>query len=310
MAHLNSSLAAWSAVAQHALKLKGVHLRDLSAADPRRWTAFHVEHDGWMLDLSRQRITRETLALLLELARATDLQARIAAMFRGDPINGTEGRAVLHTALRSDFAGGAAIQAEVRQSREQLAAFVGGGAPRRQARRDGQGVQARGEHRHRRLGFGSVAGVRSAAPRMERRHHAALRVERRSNSARGSEAQHSIRPKRWSSSVRRPSPRMETQANANAARAWIVGALGEESPAKHFAAVSTNAPAMDAFGIAQRPPLHDVGLGGRALFGVVGHRPDRRAHRRQRQVSGVPGRCERHRQALHRGAVRRPTCRC
>ncbi len=64
----------------------------------------------------------------------------------------------------------------------------------------------------------------------------------------------------------------ETQANANAARAWIVGALGEKSPSHHFVAVSTNAPAMDAFGIAAEHRFHHVGLGGRPLFGLVGDR--------------------------------------
>jgi glucose-6-phosphate isomerase len=69
MTHLNSSLPAWTAVVEHAQRLKGTHLRDLTAADPKRWQNFHVEHDTWLLDISRQRVTQETLALLLELAR-------------------------------------------------------------------------------------------------------------------------------------------------------------------------------------------------------------------------------------------------
>ena len=68
------------------------------------------------------------MSLLFELARAVDLPERIAAMFRGDPINTTEQRAVLHTALRSDFAGPAAIQAEVRDSRKKLGGFRRRGA--------------------------------------------------------------------------------------------------------------------------------------------------------------------------------------
>ena len=101
MSQLHSSLSEWSAVAQHAGELGGAHLRDLAAADPRRWQNFHAEHDTWLLDFSRQRITQKSLSLLIDLARAADLPARIAAMFRGDPINSTEQRAVLHTALRS-----------------------------------------------------------------------------------------------------------------------------------------------------------------------------------------------------------------
>src|SRR5580693_5186809 len=108
MTPLNSSRKEWGAVAAHAKVLEGTHLRDMTAADPKRWQNFHVVHDSWLLDMSRQRITQKTLPLLIELARAADLPARIAAMFRGDPINSTERRAVLHTALRSGFAGSAA----------------------------------------------------------------------------------------------------------------------------------------------------------------------------------------------------------
>src|SRR5476649_1517868 len=93
MTQINSSLAAWSAVQAHAGDIAGAHLRDLTAADPQRWQNFHVEHDTWLLDMSRQRITGKTLSLLIDLARAAGLPARMAAMFRGDPINSTEQRA-------------------------------------------------------------------------------------------------------------------------------------------------------------------------------------------------------------------------
>src|SRR5579863_2886912 len=120
MSQLNSSLAEWGAVAAHAFEIKGAHLRDLTAADPKRWQNFHVEHGPWLLDMSRQRITGKTLPLLFDLARAAQLPERIGAMFRGDPINTTEQRAVLHTALRSDFAGSPAIQQEIRATRQAL----------------------------------------------------------------------------------------------------------------------------------------------------------------------------------------------
>src|ERR1700737_4105367 len=114
MTQLNSSLSEWRAVAAHADALKDAHLRDLTAADPTRWQSFHVEHDTWLLDMSRQRITAKTLPLLFDLARAAELPARTAAMFRGDPINSTEQRAVLHTALRSEFGGSSAGRGEER----------------------------------------------------------------------------------------------------------------------------------------------------------------------------------------------------
>jgi glucose-6-phosphate isomerase len=86
MSELNSSLPAWSAVAAHAKDMANVHLRDLAGADAKRWQNFHLEQDSWLLDFSRQRITHQSLSLLLDLARAVDLSDRIAAMFRGDPI--------------------------------------------------------------------------------------------------------------------------------------------------------------------------------------------------------------------------------
>ncbi|HWW30096.1 MAG TPA: hypothetical protein VNY80_08800, partial [Steroidobacteraceae bacterium] len=86
MSQLNSSLPAWGALAAHARDFAKVQLRDLAAADIRRWQNFHVEYDTWLLDFSRQRITPLTLTLLFDLARAVDLSGRIEAMFRGDPI--------------------------------------------------------------------------------------------------------------------------------------------------------------------------------------------------------------------------------
>ncbi len=124
MTTLNSMLPAWRALREHADETRDQHLRDLVDADGRRFRRFHVEYADWLLDLSRQRIHAETLVLLYDLARAVELPARIAAMFRGDAINVTEGRAVLHTALRSSFAGSAAIQIEVQASRERLRRFV------------------------------------------------------------------------------------------------------------------------------------------------------------------------------------------
>ena len=184
MTQPNSSLAEWRAVAAHADELKDAHLRDLTAADPRRWQNFHVVHDSWLLDISRQRVTARTLPLLFDLARAADLPARIAAMFRGDPINTTEQRAVLHTALRSDFAGSAAIQAEVRDSRKKLVDFVAAVRSGRKLGITGKTIQACREYRHRRLGPGAAPGVRRAQGRVERR--TSRRTSCRTSTARSS----------------------------------------------------------------------------------------------------------------------------
>src|SRR5262249_42309885 len=92
---------AWKALEAHYQKLRGLHLRKLFADDPTRGERMTVEAAGLYLDYSKNRITDETLNLLLKLAEETDLRARIDAMFRGEKINSTEKRAVLHTALRA-----------------------------------------------------------------------------------------------------------------------------------------------------------------------------------------------------------------
>jgi glucose-6-phosphate isomerase len=249
MTPLNSSLSEWGAVAAHANDLAGAHLRDLTAADPQRWQNFHVAHDSWLLDMSRQRITQKTLPLLFDLARAAGLPARIAAMFRGDPINSTEQRAVLHTALRSDFAGPAAIQAEVRDSRRKLVAFAA-------AVRSGQklGLTGRRFKHLVNIGIGgSDLGPLLVCDALRHEWSGDITPHFVSNVDRTQleDLIRSIDPAETLVLVcSKTFTTQETQANANAARAWIVGALGEQSPGRHFAAVSTNAAAMDAFGIA------------------------------------------------------------
>jgi glucose-6-phosphate isomerase len=249
MTQINSSLAAWGAVQAHAGDIANAHLRDLTAADPHRWQNFHVEHDSWLLDLSRQRITGKTLSLLIDLARAADLPARTAAMFRGDLINSTEQRAVLHTALRSSFAGSAQIQSEVRESRQKLTAFVA-------AVRSGRklGISGKRFKHVVNIGIGgSDLGPLLVCEALRHEWSGDLTPHFVSNVDRTQleDLIRSIDPAETLVIVcSKTFTTLETQANANAARAWIVGALGEKSPANHFVAVSTNAPAMDAFGIA------------------------------------------------------------
>ncbi len=92
---------AWQELAAHHQTIKDVHLRALFAEDPRRGERLTVEADGLYLDYSKHRINDETLRLLLRLAEECGLRERIDAMFRGEKINVTENRAVLHVALRA-----------------------------------------------------------------------------------------------------------------------------------------------------------------------------------------------------------------
>ena len=91
----------WKALATHSEEIKEKHLRELFAQDPGRGQRFTVEADGIFLDYSKNRITDETLKLLVGLAEESGLRGKIEAMFRGDKINITENRAVLHVALRA-----------------------------------------------------------------------------------------------------------------------------------------------------------------------------------------------------------------
>jgi glucose-6-phosphate isomerase len=249
MSDLNSSLPSWAAVAAHAKDMAKVHLRDLQGTDARRWQDCHVEHDTWLLDISRQRITQQTLSLLLELARAVALPDRIAAMFRGDSINTTEKRAVLHTALRSDFAGSAAVQAEVKASRQKLKNYVA-------AVRSGQkmGVTGKKFSHVVNIGIGGsdlgpllVCDALRAEWSGDITPHFVSNVDR----TQLEDLTRTLDPAETLFIVcSKTFVTQETQTNANAARAWIVGALGEKAAGNHFVAVSTNAEAMDKFGIA------------------------------------------------------------
>ena len=97
----HTKLAAWQALEAHSPKVRELHLRKLFADDPKRGERMAVESVGIYFDYSKHRITDETLTLLLQLAKESCLRARIDAMFRGDKINVTEKRAVLHVALRA-----------------------------------------------------------------------------------------------------------------------------------------------------------------------------------------------------------------
>jgi glucose-6-phosphate isomerase len=249
MSDLNSSLPSWGAVAAHAKDMAKVHLRDLVGTDAKRWQQLHVEHDAWLLDISRQRVTQQTLSLLVDLARAVNLSERIAAMFRGDPINTTEKRAVLHTALRSDFAGSAAIQAEVKASRQKLRSYVA-------AVRGGQkrGVTGKKFRHVVNIGIGGsdlgpllVCDALRAEWSGDITPHFVSNVDR----TQLEDLTRTLDPAETLVIVcSKTFVTQETQTNANAARAWIVGALGEKAAGNHFVAVSTNAEAMDKFGIA------------------------------------------------------------
>ena len=121
-------LSAWKALEANAAALRQTHLRDLFAGDPARGERLNAEAAGIFLDYSKHRITDETLKLFWQLAEESGLRARIDAMFRGDKINITENRAVLHTALRAPqdakiLVDGKDVVPEVHEVLDKMAAF-------------------------------------------------------------------------------------------------------------------------------------------------------------------------------------------
>ncbi|MBN2339388.1 MAG: glucose-6-phosphate isomerase, partial [Acidobacteria bacterium] len=122
-------LPEWNALEAHAAGVRPLHLRELFARDPRRGERFAAEAAGVYLDYSKNRVTEETLRLLVALAEARGLRERIEAMFRGEAVNATEQRAALHVALRAErgervFVDGAEVVGEVHAVLDRMAAFA------------------------------------------------------------------------------------------------------------------------------------------------------------------------------------------
>ena len=260
---------AWLALQAHHAQIGTAHLRGLFASDPGRGNRCTVEAAGWHLDYSKNRINSETLGLLVKLARDRDLPARIGSMFRGDTLNTTEQRAVLHTALRAPagervLVGGVDVVAQVHTVLARMAEFseqIRSGAWRGHS---GQPI------RHViNIGIGgSDLGPVMAFEALKHYSQRTLDMRFVSNvdgtalaeATRGLDAGQTlfiVCSKSFNT--------VETLTNARAARAWCLQQLHDEAAvARHFVAVSTNAEATGAFGIApaQMFPLWDW-VGGR-----------------------------------------------
>src|SRR5688572_21844708 len=242
----------WQALESHAAGMRDKHLRDLFASDPQRSVNLSRTTDlNLLFDFSRQRLDAQTLQLLIELADARGLRERIDAMFRGDKINSTEGRAVLHTALRnrSDRAiqvDGQDVMPEVKASLQKMRAFV-------------EGIHGGRIHGHTGKTFtdivnigigGSDLGIVMATEALARYRNRNLRLHCVSNidGVQLGDVLDKVDAARTLFVVcSKTFSTLETLTNAKIARQWIVDRLGEGAPARHFAAVSTNAKAMDAF---------------------------------------------------------------
>ncbi len=244
----------WKNLTQHGETMKNVHLRTLFADDPQRARLFSLEAGGLFLDYSKNRVTRETLKLLTDLASASGLRKAIDAMFSGSKINVTENRAVLHTALRNRaespvYVDGVNVMPEVIAVREQMKQFS-------ERVRSGQWTGCTGKRiRHVvNIGIGGsdlgpVMAAEALKPYSDRNlslHFVsnvdATHIAEVLRSVAADETLFIIASKTFTT--------QETMTNAHTARAWFMEKIGDEKAiARHFAALSTNSEKVAAFGI-------------------------------------------------------------
>ena len=250
-----TSMKAWKALKTHAKDIAGTHLRDLFAADARRGEKYSLEALGLFFDYSKNRVTDETLKLLIDLAHESGLQARIDAMFRGDKINITEGRAVLHIALRaprgtSIMVDGQDVVPEVHEVLDRMSAFAD-----RVRSGEWKGHTGKRIRNVVNIGIGgSDLGPVMAyeALRAYSDRYMTFRFVSNVDGTDFAEAVIDLDPAETLFIVSSKTfTTLETITNAQSARAWLVNGFGgdESAVARHFVAVSTNAAKVQEFGI-------------------------------------------------------------
>jgi glucose-6-phosphate isomerase len=246
---------AWKALLAHQQAIRHVHLRELFAADPRRGERLTAEAAGVYLDYSKNRISEETLALLVQLAGECGLRQRIDAMFRGDRINVTEDRAVLHVALRAPRSASIVVDGEnvvpqVHAVLDRMADFC-------LRVRSGAWTGHTGQRIRNVVNIG--IGGSDLGPVMA--YEALRHYSERSMNFRFvsnidgtdfAEATRDLDPGETLFIVASKTfTTLETMSNAQSARDWLLRAFGGDlkAVARHFVAVSTNAAKVSAFGI-------------------------------------------------------------
>ncbi len=252
---------AWSALAAHHEMIAGTHLRELFAADPTRGEKMTAEGAGLYLDYSKNRVTDETLGLLVNLAEQSGVAGRIEAMFRGERINVSEDRSVLHVALRmpksaSLIVDGVDVVRQVHEVLERMTAFA-----TRVRSGEWKGHTGRAIRNVVNIGIGgSDLGPVMAYEAL--RHYSdrelTFRFVSNVDATDFVEATRDLDPEETLFIVSSKTfTTVETMTNARSAREWLLGGLGggggsggaEDAIAKHFVAVSTNAELVGQFGI-------------------------------------------------------------
>lgn len=241
----------WGKLQTHAARLAAVPVRELFERDPRRFARFSRTAEGLLMDFSRQRLDESALSELLHLAEAVGLRERIDAMWRGEHINPTEDRAVLHVALRQPpgaAIGGADVERLVMDERARMLEFAAGvrggtirasaGEPFTRVVNIGIGGSDLGPA----MGVQALRAYAAGAPRCE--------FVSNIDGVHLAEVLESADPRTTLFIVSSKTfTTLETQTNAKSARAWLSARLGAAAVPAHFAAVSVNTRAMDEFGV-------------------------------------------------------------
>jgi glucose-6-phosphate isomerase len=246
---------AWEDLLAHYTKIEDLHLRQLFANDPQRGEQLTVDAVGLFLDYSKNRVNAETIKLLIRLAEQSGLRERIDAMFRGDKINRTENRAVLHVALRaprdaSIIVDGKNVVPEVHAVLDRMADFSN-------RLRSGQWKGHTGKRIRNVINVGIGGSDLGPVMAYEALTHYAersmtFRFVSNVDGTDFAEAVHDLDPAETLFIISSKTfTTLETMTNAQTARDWSLAGLGkdEKSIAKHFVAVSTNAAAVAKFGI-------------------------------------------------------------
>ncbi len=249
--------AVWKALAAHYQDVAHIHMRDLFAHDPQRFENFSLQFDDLLLDYSKNRVTEETMRLLFDLARQQDVTGWCDRMFRGEPINNTEHRAVLHMALRRRDPQPILVDGENVMPR--VAAVLAKMREFSDAVRGGRwtGYSGKAITDVVNIGIGgSDLGPLMACEALKTYAQQSLRVHFVSNvdGTHIAETLKELQPETTLFIVASKTfTTQETLTNARSARQWLVQAAGnEDAVARHFVALSTNAEAVAKFGIDTR----------------------------------------------------------
>ncbi|MCB0181850.1 MAG: glucose-6-phosphate isomerase [Anaerolineae bacterium] len=244
----------WQALAEHKQNIEGLHMRDLFAQDPDRFQKFSLQFEDILFDYSKNRITTETMSLLSILAQEAGLADKIDAMFSGQKINNTEGRAVLHIALRNRsnrpiFVDGEDVMPEVNRVLAKMRTFS-------DKVRSGtwKGFTGKAITDVVNIGIGgSDLGPKMVTTALTPYAQPGLRVHFVSNvdATNLAETLKVVDPETTLFLIASKTfTTQETMTNAHSARDWFLAAAKDEAAiAKHFAALSTNADAVTKFGI-------------------------------------------------------------